>query len=136
MGGRVEIGFELGITCSDTMINYQLFRKLKLLGNDDFNHLTIILIVCMEFVPKWFTGMYWYWNVFAPINKLKWLPKRYLWLWLEYPLFDFVVSWTICILFSFLLISLGIRKWNKKKEVKDTPPVPKWILLSILDVQK
>jgi hypothetical protein len=48
----VEIGFELGITCSDTMINYQLFRKLKLLGNDNFNHLTIILIVCMEFVPK------------------------------------------------------------------------------------
>ena len=25
------------------MINYQLSQKLKVLGNDDFNHLTIIL---------------------------------------------------------------------------------------------
>ena len=43
MGGRVESGFELGITCSDTMRNYQLSQKLKLLGYGEFNHLTNIL---------------------------------------------------------------------------------------------
>jgi hypothetical protein len=43
----VGIGFELRTTYSDTMINYQLSNseKLKLLGNDKFNHLTIILTV-------------------------------------------------------------------------------------------
>ena len=39
----VETGFKLRITCSDIMITYQLSQKLKLLGNDEFNHLTIIL---------------------------------------------------------------------------------------------
>lgn len=34
--------FELKITCFDTMINYHLFQKLKLLEICDFNHLTII----------------------------------------------------------------------------------------------
>ena len=43
MGGRVESGFELGITCSDTMRNYRLSQKLKLLGYGEFNHLTNIL---------------------------------------------------------------------------------------------
>ena len=43
MGGRVELGFELGITCSDTMRNYQFSQKLKLLGYDEFNHLINIL---------------------------------------------------------------------------------------------
>jgi hypothetical protein len=36
----VELGFELGITCSDTMRNYQLSQKVKLLEYDEFNHLT------------------------------------------------------------------------------------------------
>ena len=38
MGGRVEIGFELKISCFDTMINYHLSQKFKLLGNYEFNH--------------------------------------------------------------------------------------------------
>jgi hypothetical protein len=28
--------------CSDTMINYQLFQKVKLLENGEFNHLPIM----------------------------------------------------------------------------------------------
>ena len=43
----MELGFELGITCSDTMRNYQLSQKLKLLGYGEFNHLTNILTVCI-----------------------------------------------------------------------------------------
>ena len=30
---------ELKISCSDTMLNYQLSQKLKLLGYSEFNHL-------------------------------------------------------------------------------------------------
>ena len=30
-------------SCSDTMLNYRLFQKFKLLGNGEFNHLTISL---------------------------------------------------------------------------------------------
>ena len=44
MGGRVELEFELGIICSDTMRNYRFSQKLKLLGYGKFNHLTNILI--------------------------------------------------------------------------------------------
>ena len=43
MGGRVESRFELGITCFDIMKNYRLFKKFKLLGYGEFNHLTNIL---------------------------------------------------------------------------------------------
>ena len=39
----MESGFELRITCSDIMRNYQLSKKLKLLGYGEFNHLTNIL---------------------------------------------------------------------------------------------
>ena len=35
--------FELKETCFNTMINYQFSQMLKLLGNCEFNHLTIIL---------------------------------------------------------------------------------------------
>jgi hypothetical protein len=42
MGGRVELGFKLGITCSNTIRNYQLSQKFKLLRNNEFNHLTNI----------------------------------------------------------------------------------------------
>jgi hypothetical protein len=41
----MESGLELGITCSDTMRNYQLSKKLKLLGYGEFNHLTNILTI-------------------------------------------------------------------------------------------
>jgi hypothetical protein len=41
----VKTGFELGITYSDTIIKYKLSQKLKLLGNDEFNHLTSILVM-------------------------------------------------------------------------------------------
>jgi len=41
MGGKVEkIEIELRISCSNTMLNYQFFQKLKQLGYDKFNHLT------------------------------------------------------------------------------------------------
>ena len=51
MGGRVEIGFELRTTYSDTMIiNHS--QKPKLLGNCEFNHLTIILIMRTEIQVK------------------------------------------------------------------------------------
>ena len=43
MEGRVETEFEFMTTCSDTMINYWLSQKLKLLGKSEFKHLTIIL---------------------------------------------------------------------------------------------
>lgn len=43
MDGRVESRFKLWITYFDTIINYQLFQKFKLLENSEFNHLTIIL---------------------------------------------------------------------------------------------
>ena len=43
MGGREKPGIELRISCSDTMLNYRLFQKLKLLRNGEFNHLTISL---------------------------------------------------------------------------------------------
>ena len=43
MGSKWEIGFELRISCSDTMINYRFSQKFKLLVNGEFNHLTIIL---------------------------------------------------------------------------------------------
>lgn len=35
--------FELGTTCSDTMIDYHFFQKPALLGKDELNHLIIIL---------------------------------------------------------------------------------------------
>ena len=35
-----EIMVELRISCSHTMLNYQLSKKFKLLGYDKFNHLT------------------------------------------------------------------------------------------------
>ena len=43
MGGRVNLEIELRIFYSDTMLNYQLSPKLKLLGNGEFNYLTISL---------------------------------------------------------------------------------------------
>ena len=39
----MESKLKLEITYSDTMINYQFSQKLKLLGNDEVNHLIIIL---------------------------------------------------------------------------------------------
>ena len=43
MGGKSG-DYHLSRTiCFDIMINYQLSQKLKLIGNDEFNRLTIIL---------------------------------------------------------------------------------------------
>ena len=39
----MEIRIELKISYFDTMTNYQMSKKLKLLENDVFIHLTIIL---------------------------------------------------------------------------------------------
>ena len=43
MGGRVESGIKLKVYCSNTMLNYWFSQKFKLLGNCEFNHLTIVL---------------------------------------------------------------------------------------------
>ena len=43
MRGKIKTGIELGISNSDTMLNYRLFQKFKLLENCEFNYLTIIL---------------------------------------------------------------------------------------------
>ena len=43
MGGGVKAEVKLGISYSDTMLNYRLSQKLKLLGNGKFNHSTISL---------------------------------------------------------------------------------------------
>ena len=41
MRGKVEkTMIKLMISCSNTMLNYQLSQKLKLLGYDKFNYLT------------------------------------------------------------------------------------------------
>ena len=50
MGRRVKTGIKLRISCSDTMLNYRLSQKLKLLGYGEFNHLTIILIDVFNYV--------------------------------------------------------------------------------------
>ena len=44
VGSKVEMGVWIQTTCYDIMLNYQFFQKFKLLGNDKFNHLIIILI--------------------------------------------------------------------------------------------
>ena len=41
-------GIELKISCSDTMLNYRLSQKFKLLENSEFNHLTISLTTGMK----------------------------------------------------------------------------------------
>ena len=39
MRGKVKTGIELKTPRSDTMLNYRLFQKFKLLGYGKFNHL-------------------------------------------------------------------------------------------------
>ena len=46
MEGRVKLGIELKISYSDTMLNYRLSQKFKMLGNSEFNHLIISLTFC------------------------------------------------------------------------------------------
>ncbi len=46
----MELGFELGITCFDTMRNYRLSQKIKILGNYEFIHFTNILTLMLDFV--------------------------------------------------------------------------------------
>ena len=45
MGDRAKTVIEFKISCSDTKLNYKVSKKLKLLKNCEFNHLTIILTV-------------------------------------------------------------------------------------------
>jgi hypothetical protein len=44
--GVSSVGHICSMVGSDTMLNYQLSQKLKLIGRGKFNHLTITLIVC------------------------------------------------------------------------------------------
>ena len=58
MGGRVKTGIKLRIFCSDTILNYRLSHKFKLLGNGEFNHLTISLTCmrqpeCLDGIRSW-----------------------------------------------------------------------------------
>ena len=48
MEGRVKLRIELKIFYSDTILNYRLSQKLKLLGDGEFNHLTISLTILIE----------------------------------------------------------------------------------------
>ena len=52
MEGRVKPGIDIRIFCSDTMLNYRLSQKLKLLENCEFNHLTINLTLPLTCGPK------------------------------------------------------------------------------------
>ena len=49
MGGKLKTMIELKISCSNIMLNYWLSKKFKLLGNCEFNHLTIILTILSLF---------------------------------------------------------------------------------------
>jgi hypothetical protein len=62
MGGRVESGFEFGITCPDIMRNYRFSKKLKLLGNSEFNHL--INILTHETLLLYLLGLTHLWNLY------------------------------------------------------------------------
>jgi len=44
MGDRVKTQSKLKTTCSETMINYELSQKRKLLGNCEFNHFLTIIV--------------------------------------------------------------------------------------------
>ena len=46
----MKTGIKFRISCSDTILNYRLSQKLKLLGNNEFNHLTIILTPFGQFL--------------------------------------------------------------------------------------
>ena len=48
MEGRVKLRIELKIFYSDTILNYRLSQKFKLLGDGEFNHLTISLTILIE----------------------------------------------------------------------------------------
>ena len=52
MRGIVESGFELRIKCFDTMRNYWLSQKFKLLGYGEFNHLINILTISFIYKIK------------------------------------------------------------------------------------
>jgi hypothetical protein len=54
MGGELtESRFDPMTFGSDTMLNYQLFQKLKLIGRGKFNHLTITLTLGDVITPLW-----------------------------------------------------------------------------------
>jgi hypothetical protein len=53
MGSRVEIGIELRITNSNTMINHHLSQEFKLIGNGEFIYSTLSRPM-IEFKPKSF----------------------------------------------------------------------------------
>ena len=59
---KVESGFEFGITCLDTMRNYRFSKKLKLLENDEFNHL--INILTHEMLLLYLLGLTHLWNLY------------------------------------------------------------------------
>lgn len=52
MGGRVKPEIELKISCFDIMLKYWFFQKLKLLGNGEFDHLTIFVTMSIKRVTK------------------------------------------------------------------------------------
>ena len=67
----LKLEIELGIFCSDTMLNYRLSQKLKLLGNCEFNHLTISLtLITKEIV---WTELCEFWMPIVKQLKFPWL---------------------------------------------------------------
>ena len=74
MRGRVKLGTELNISCFDTMLNYWLSQKFKLLRNCEFNHFTMSLTAMTVFqmrIIRWYTVSQrdLYSNTFQTINK-------------------------------------------------------------------
>ena len=66
MGRYNIIVFELRISCSNTIINYHLSQKLKLIAKGELNHVTIILTIF-----KWYLLN----QKLALLGGTKWLHK-------------------------------------------------------------
>ena len=80
MRGKIKIGIELEISYSDTMLNYWLFQKFKLLENCEFNYITTILrrsFVFKTSQPIRKVGIY---AVVYVIDFLYWFSKRGSWM--------------------------------------------------------
>ena len=57
-GELKKLRFDLMIFGSNTMLNYQLSQKLKLIGRGEFNHLIISLTVHIPYTMSWRFGSF------------------------------------------------------------------------------
>ncbi len=87
----MESRFKLGITCSDTMRNYRLSQKFKLLWYDEFNHLTNILRVDNLSFLNLAHGSLSHEYQFLP-DKGKWQPET---MWRCLTSIKYMTNWTL-----------------------------------------